>query len=251
MSPGQSWQRSSIEQFFAASLDGRITIFFVHGHRVDMHWAMESGWQIYRGLVQACPTSPPPIRFVIWKWPSEGGGRPLPDAREKAAIADQQSYKLGWFLGHIPAQTPLSFVGFSFGPRVIGGALHLSAGGVLDGRKLASPYAGRTRSVFWAAGMNHHWLAAGHRHGSAIHATDALLNLYNCCDPVLRFYPRVGGSAALGRVGMPASWWGADAHRYAQRNVCREVDRLHLTRNYSQNASIMASTRPYLLWRAV
>jgi hypothetical protein len=251
MSPGQSWQRSSIEQFFAASSDGRITVFFVHGHRVNMHWAMESGWQIYRSLVQACPTAPPPIRFVIWKWPSEGGGRPIPDAREKAVIADHQSYKLGWFVGHIPAQTPLSFVGFSLGPRVIGGALHLSAGGVLDGHKLETPYAGRTRNVFWVGALNHHWLAPGHRNGSAIHSIDALLNLYNCCDPIMRFYPRVGGADALGRVGMPASWLGADAHRYAQRNVCGEVNRLHLTRNYSQNPSVMASTRKYVMWQSV
>jgi len=251
MSPGQSWQRSSIEQFFAASGDGRITVFFVHGHSVNMHWAMEGGWQIYRGIVQACPAAPPPIRFVIWKWPSEGGGRPIPDAREKAVIADQQSYKLGWFMGHIPAQTPLSFVGFSFGPRVIGGALHLSAGGVLDGHKLETPYAGRSRNVFWAAALNHHWLAPGHRNGSAIHSVDALLNLYNCCDPIMRFYPRVGGADALGRVGMPASWLGADAYRYAQRNVCGEVNRLHLTRNYSGNASVMASTRKYAMWHTL
>jgi hypothetical protein len=251
MSPGQSWQRSSIEQFFAATGDGRITIFFVHGHRVNMHWAMESGWEVYRGLAQACPAAPPPFRFVIWKWPSEGGGRPIPDAREKAGIADQQSYKLGWFIGHIPPQTPLSFVGFSFGPRVIAGALHLSAAGTLQGRRLDMSYASRTRNVFWAAGSNYDWLVPGHRHGNAIQATDALLNLYNCCDPVLRFYPRVGGAAALGRVGMPASWLGADASRYAQRNVCGEVDRMHLTRNYSQNPSVLASTRRYALWQAV
>jgi hypothetical protein len=251
MSPGQSWQRSSIEQFFTASGDGRITVFFVHGHRVNMHWAMELGWEIYRGLVQACPAAPPPIRYVIWKWPSEGGGRPIRDAREKAVIADQQSYKLGWFMGHVPATTPLSFVGFSFGPRVIAGALHLSAGGVLHGQRLQATYGSRTRSVFWAAGTNCDWLAPGHRHGNAVHTTDAMLNLYNCCDPVLRFYPRVGGSSALGYAGMPASWLGAEAQRYAQRNVCGEVGRLHLTRNYSRNASIMASTRQYAMWHAV
>jgi hypothetical protein len=29
------------------------------------------------------------------------------------------------------------------------------------------------------------------------------------------------------------------------------VNRLHLTRNYSQSSSVMASTRKYLLWQAV
>lgn len=251
MSPGQAWQRSSIEHFFAASGDGRITVFYVHGHRVNTHWAMENGWEIYRNLVQACPSAPPPIRFVIWKWPSEGGGRPIIDAREKAVIADQQCHKLGWFLAHIPPQSPLSFVGFSFGPRVISGALHLSAGGALDGRTLDTRYPATTRSVFWVGALNHDWLATGHRYGNAIYATDAMLNLYNCCDPVLRLYPRVSGSTALGGVGMPASWLGGYANRYAQRNVCREVNRLHLTRSYSQNASVMASTRKYLLWQPV
>lgn len=251
MTPGHNWQRSSIEQFFAATGDGRITIFFVHGHRVNVHWAMESGWEVYRHLVQACPTAPPPIRFVIWKWPSEGGGRPIPDAREKAVFADYEAYKLGWFIAHIPRQTPLSFVGFSFGPRIIAGALHLSAGGVLQGRQLPATYGSSMRSVFWAAGSNYDWLAPGHPHGSAIYATDAMLNLYNCCDPVLRAYPRIGGASALGYVGMPASWLGANAHRYTQRNVCGVVNWWHLTRNYSQNASVMAWTRPYALWQAV
>jgi hypothetical protein len=122
---------------------------------------------------------------------------------------------------------------------------------VLQGRQLETTYGSRTRSVFWAAGENYNWLAPGHRHGNAIQATDAMLNLYNCCDPVLRFYPRVGGADALGRVGMPASWLGAEAGRFKQRNVCGEVRHLHLTKNYSQNSSIMASTRPYVLWHSV
>ncbi len=134
---------------------------------------------------------------------------------------------------------------------MIGGALQLTAGGVLDGRTLERPYAATTRTVFWAAAMHHYWLAPGHRDGRAIYATDRLLNLYNCCDPILRFYPRVGGAEALSKVGMPASWLGAEAGRYAQRNVCGEVNRLHLTRNYSLNPSIMASTRKYVLWQAV
>lgn len=250
-SPGQQWQPSSLAQFFAASGDGRLTIVYVHGHRVDMQWAVQGGWEIYQGIVQACPVAPPPIRFVIWKWPSERGGRPIPDARQKAVIADRQSYMLGWALGHIPPHTPLSFVGFSFGPRVIGGALHLSAGGVLDGHRLEMPYAARTRSVLWAAALSQSWLAPGQRHGRAIHATDAMLNLYNDCDPVMRHYPRLGEAQALGCLGMPASWLGSDAARFHQRNVCREVNRLHLTRSYSLNPSIMASTRKYLLWQPV
>jgi len=143
MTPQKTWQRSTIEQFFADSGDGRLTMFWVHGHRVNTHWAMTSGWWIYQGIVQACPTAPPPIRFVIFKWPSEGGGRPIPDAREKACIADQTSYKLGWFMGHIPSVSPLGLVGFSYGPRVISGALHLSAGGTLDGRTLQQRYDAR------------------------------------------------------------------------------------------------------------
>jgi hypothetical protein len=247
MSPS-GWQRSSVEQFFADSGDGKITVFFVHGHRVNVHWANVSGFQVYRGIVQ---NNPPPIRYVIFKWPSDGGGRPIPDARDKAIVADQVCHKLGWFMGHIPPQTPVSLVGFSFGCRVISGALQLSAGGVLDGRTLDSPYGSTTRTVFWAGAVNQSWMAEGRRDGRAILATDKLLNLYNCCDPILRFHPRVTGEEALGRNGLPAQWLGAAAPRLAQRNVCGEVNRLHLTRNYSLNPSIMASTRKYLLWQQV
>jgi len=107
------------------------------------------------------------------------------------------------------------------------------------------------RAVFWAGATNYDWLVPGRRHGEAMHAVDRLLNLYNCCDPVLRFYPRVAGSDALGMVGMPASWLGGEAPRYVQRNVCGEVGRLHLTRNYALNPAMMAATRKYLLWQDV
>lgn len=251
MTPQRTWQRSSLEQLFAEAADGRPTVFWVHGHRVNTHWAMTSGWWIYNGLVQACPTSPPPIRFVIFKWPSEGGGRPIPDARHKAGVADQTCYKLAWLLGHMPSHAPQSFVGFSYGTRVIGGAMHLTAGGNYCGYTLDQRYASRTRVVYWAGAVNYHWMAPGNPNGYAIHATDAMLNLYNCCDPVLRFHPRVTGADALGMVGMPASWLGADAFRFKQRNVCGQVNRLHLTRNYALNGSAMAATRKYLLWQPV
>jgi len=254
MAAGNVWRPSSIEQFFADCGDGRMTVFFVHGHRVNQHWAMESGWWVYQGIVQSCRDCPPPIRYVIWKWPTEGGGRPIPDAREKAVRANYESYRLAWFLAHIPPQSPLSFVGFSLGPRVFTGALHLLAGGVLHGQTVPVASTPQARSVLWAAGLHNHWLMPGQKHGRAMYATDAMLNLYNCCDPVLRFYPRIDPCSqadALGYTGMSASRLGAHAFRYRQRNVCGEVNKLHLTRNYACNASIMASTRQYLLWHPV
>ena len=157
MDSGHRWQHSSIDQFFADSGDGRITIFFVHGHRVNVEWAMRSSWEIYQGLVQACPAAPPPIRFVIWKWPSEGGifrngRRPIVDARDKAVIADHQAYKLAWFLGHLPPHSPLSLLGFSLGPRIMTGALHLTAGGSQLGYTVAAPYQAPIRTVMSGTG---------------------------------------------------------------------------------------------------
>lgn len=248
------WQVSSADALFAEAGDGRMTIFYVHGHRVDTQWATTGGWAIYRHLVQVCSTSPGPIRFVIWKWPSEKSALPLRDARMKAAISDHEGYKLGWFAAHIPATTPQSYVGFSLGPRVFTGALHLLAGGALCGQTLSGHQQPSVRAVLWAPALHNHWLAPGHAHGRAMYVTNAMLNLHNCCDPVLKRYHRLEPRTrptALGYTGMPTSWLGPLANRYRQRNVCSEVGRPHLTANYYQSPSVMASTRQYLLWHNV
>jgi hypothetical protein len=247
-----AWQTSSADQFFATMADGRTTVFYVHGHRYDEQDAMQSGLTIYNGLVQPSPASPPPIRYVIWKWPSEKSALPMRDARIKTAVAHYEAYKLGWFLGPVPPAR-LGFVGFSLGPRLITGALHLLAGGALHGQMLGAHYQHWTRTVLWAAALHNYWLAPGRLHGRAIYSCDAMLNLYNCCDPVLKHYPRVEPerAEALGYTGMPGSWLGGWAPRFRQRNVCGETRWLHATRNYYNSPSVMASTRQYLLWNAV
>jgi hypothetical protein len=248
---GNCWEHSTSRQFVDSTYDGRLTVIWVHGHRVDRSWAVTNGMEIYRGLVAACPTPPPPIRFVIWKWPSERSSGPVRDAREKAGIADHQTYKLAWMLGQLPRETPLSLIGFSYGARVLTGALHLTAGGSFCGYRVQQPHASTLRAVLWAAGEPTGWIAAGGAHGRATLATDATLNLYNCCDPALRHFPRVNGGTALGYTGIDSSSLPAGGGRFGQRNVCGEVNHLHLTRSYSLNSGVMAMTRQYALWQPV
>ena len=74
------------------------------------------------------------IRFVIFSWPSSKvSGGLLNDVRVKAARTGPAGCQLAWLIDQMPAETPLSLVGFSFGARIITGGLHVLAGGSLGG----------------------------------------------------------------------------------------------------------------------
>jgi hypothetical protein len=252
--PGGPWQRASVADLWAQSGDGRVNAFYVHGNRINTQWAMRNGTTAYQALVRPLPTAPPPIRFIIWSWPSDRIGRPLRDARYKAEVADGECFKLGWFLGQMQPTSQVGLVGFSYGARIITGASHLLAGGQLFGRVVGRVHQPALRSVLWAAALHDYWLNPGQLHGRALYANQGMLNLYNPCDRVLRRYAALDRSAraqSLGFTGVPAGWLGAGAQRFAQRNVCCHVGNRHDMEPYCYSPTVLAHTRQYVYGGAV
>jgi hypothetical protein len=161
---------------------------------------------------------------------------------------------LGWCLWGLNRETPVSLVGYSYGARVITGALHMLGGGALAGQRLPShepprrPY----QVVLMAAALHNYWLSPGSLHGRAADPTGRLLVLYNSCDPVLKRYRVVDKRTrpqALGYTGLcNAAAFRSDGRQVEQRNVCCIVGKSHGLERYLCSPQLMEHVRRCGLW---
>ena len=114
--------------------------------------------------------------------------------KSKPPARDCESYFLANFMSRLNPDTQLRLLGYSFGGRIVSGALHLAGGGTLGRFQLADANSrppNSVRVVLLAAAMDNYWWLPGRYHGECFSQVDRLLLLYNSCDPVLRFYPRL------------------------------------------------------------
>ena len=244
----EGWQRASIDEFQQADAPGIVTLIYVHGNRFEGSDAIEYGWTARRVLVERHQERPP-VRFVIWSWPSNQLRGLARDVRVKADRADAEAAFLARFLADILPESQVSLIGSSFGARIITGALHLRAGGRYDGLVApAAPEAAPVRVVLQAAAVDNDWLMPGHAHGLALTQTNAMLLLYNSCDPVLkryRFLERCRRPRALGYTG--ASGLNCLDH-FEQRDVCHAIGKTHQELAYYQARGLTSLASRYLLW---
>lgn len=230
----KGWTAATAEAFFEPALAEVPIVVFVHGNRADQCKAVNQGLPILHRLQR--DSAGQPFRLVIWAWPADRiGGGPRQDALVKAARSDVQSYYLAEWLDRLPAEAPVLLIGYSFGARVIAGALHLAGGGQLAGWQLQrdTREAERrpARVMLIAAALDSEWLLPGGRNGLAFHGIDELLITTNCLDPVLRLYPRMrrgDRSSALGFAGPACPWRLSDAGlRFESVRVECQVGREH------------------------
>ena len=201
------WEQSDADVFFEGTSAHEPVIVFIHGNRTDGCEAVREGWSVYRRL-QSDSTGQG-FRFVIWSWPAEKvRGGPRKDALVKAARSDTQSIYLASWLDRLPPTTPVTLIGYSFGARVIGGALQVAEGGTLLGKALGKSGSDRTRRpvrvMLIAAAIDCEWLLPESRYGLAGQAVERMLITRNCHDRVLHLYPRMrrcDSSSALGATG--------------------------------------------------
>ncbi len=231
------WQKSDLDSFL--TFDPTVpTIIFIHGNQITPGDAKNEGLSVYRNLIlQGCDA--PRIRFVIYSWPSSKVGGLLRDVREKAARCGPESQHLAFLLDQMPAETPVSLVGFSFGARIITGGLHILAGGSLGGSmKLAEhthPHRSMVNAVLMAAATDSYWLAEGQHHGLALTQVNRMLLINNCADRAMRYYdllePGRGGPQALGLCG-PTRISPKYKDKIFNRDVSRYVGADHDLMNY-------------------
>ena len=183
--PGtKQWQVAKPAEFFAADSGDVPTTFYIHGNRIDHGQAFRDGMDVYFQLVGKSDDEPA-VRFVIWSWPSSQIKGPLKDVRSKAWRTDTDGYYLARFLAEMKPEVRTGLIGYSYGARIITGALHLLGGGTLAGQTVSAGERPTIRVALWASGLHNHWLLPGHYHGQALAMAERWLITYNCCDPVL------------------------------------------------------------------
>lgn len=203
----RKWQESDLESF--VSFDPMVTtIFYIHGNQITAADAKCQGLALYRKLVNyagCCPR----IRFVIFSWPAAKVSGPLNDVRVKAMRTGPAGCQLAWLLDQMPAETPVSLIGFSFGARIITAGLHVLGGGtVCNGMTLEDrvhPDRAPVNAVLIAAAVHAHWLCKCQYHGLAMTQVDRMFLLNNRDDLALNYYhlttPHGSRPQALGICG--------------------------------------------------
>lgn len=182
------------------------TVVYVHGNRFTHCDAIERANFVYRKMVPHRCTGQP-IRLILFSWPSEQEGVLLNDVRVKAERTDAQGLYLAWCIREINAQTAsLTLIGYSFGGRVVTGALHALAGGTLGGRRLTGEQLSgvNARVALIAAAIDRDWLEPQQYHGRATLNMERMTLMYNPRDTVLKKYWLLDPatiSRALGAVG--------------------------------------------------
>ncbi len=196
---------STFDEYLVARADGRRTIVYVHGNRMDVNDAIARGLSVYQGVSRYRDAQP--VDWVIFSWPSEKEGILAHDVRVKADRTDAQGLYLAWLLRrHHELGTPTSLIGYSFGGRVVTGSLHALAGGSLGGRALPGPatVGMNVDAGLVAPAIESNWMNHGGYHSLATQNLDDLVLLYNQRDAVLKRYwliDRVRGQLALGYTG--------------------------------------------------
>jgi hypothetical protein len=244
LGPDHQWVSASLDAFLATDNTAVPTVIFVHGNRVDANDAVCDGWVVLGQLTAAAQGRP--FRFVIFSWPADRlDGSQRADVQCKAARCDAQSYYLAWLTNRMHPGVPLDLIGFSFGARVVTGALELLGGGCVAGQVLPDRTPGHTpiRAMLVAAALDSDWLLPGHRDGLALGQVERMLVSVDPADRALHFYPRLygrGGPEALGSCGPDClQQLGPQAIKIELVDVQCEVGKVHDWDNYASASSLM------------
>ncbi len=248
-----AWVPAGREAFHDVGAPDVPTVFLIHGNRAAPNDAVQMGCSVHRYLRRARPARR--FRLVIWSWPSEQVCRGVrADVQLKAHYSDVQAFYLAACLKETAAEQPVTLVGYSFGARVITGALELVAGGQVGRYRLGEPIAPRRapwNAVLIAAALDAHWLAPGQRNGRALGQLDRALVTSNSADRVMRLYPRMygrrRGPAALGYGGFGHWLPPADREKVRRVDVSCLVGREHGWWSYWRAGSLRTALADYAL----
>ena len=195
-----AWRPASIDEFYAGDSANRSTIVWAHGFQTDISDATSDAFAFRSTLdrARAMFDVKRACRLVVWKWASERATlRIAPDARMKMQLADYEGGRLAKFVGGIDGSNNVSFVGFSFGARVVGSALQAMA--TTPSRYMSDARTGKISLTLVSAACDYGAFDYGaYAQGSKL--LSFVLNVYNPSDYALRYYPFVSEtrSSALG-----------------------------------------------------
>jgi len=250
--PDGQLHRANLGSLQACMIPGVPALVSIHGSFVSWQDECYESYQAYQWIRNACPELP--LQVIFFTWPSEGliTGLLPADVAIKGKQAEFNGFHLARMLNCVPESCPVSFIGHSFGCRVILSTLHLAGGGDVQGMNYPGGMtAHRYRAVFAAAAVDHNWLNPGERYGCALPRTECILNLRNRRDFPLAFYPlhRPFAGRALARSGLTrrdTRKLGVESEKVINLDVTHIQGHNHLWPGYFQSSEIAAAIAPVI-----
>ncbi len=221
----------------------------VHGSFTTWDSLRSESVKIFDWIRRAAPERP--LHVVFFTWPSNGPITYLPhiDIAILGRRASFNGFYLSQLLGVLPKKSPIGFFGHSHGARAVASALHLSAGGEVQGYQLRTPRSTngqQVRIVLSAAAIDHHWLNPGERFGRALDRVDTALVLHNRDDLPLNVYSlrRLFSHRPLGLIGFDGKdvcLQNGRIAKVAQLDVTSLIRNSHFWNHYFSRDEIAAS----------
>lgn len=206
--PDGSLCRTNAAAMASQFLPGVPVCVFIHGSFVSWEDNQQESHQTYLWIRRACPNRP--LHVVFFTWPSDRMTALLVgcEVLYRGVQAEYNAFHVTRMLSQISDCQPVCLVGHSYGARIAMGALHLAAGGDIEGhRTTACVGRKRMRAVLAAAALDHQWLNDCQRYERALCRAECVLNLRNRHDLALKTYNilRPFARRALGASGV--TWW--------------------------------------------
>ena len=241
-----NWRLSDEHEFLSPE-HSQTTVFYVHGLAVNDYEAYCEGWMVYRALARSAPVGLP-LRLVIYAWPSNLNRRPLRAAHMRQNQTDLEGQRLTRLLEQMRPVRPTSLIGHSSGARVIAATLESLAARAPHANSAGLAAAPRPlRAIFLAGAVDNSALLPGHCYGQAISQVEQMLNLFDPCDRVLRWYRFLGrghsGPEAVGYTGMAGRLPPAESVKLRQINASPHIGNQHSLASYLSSPALLAELR--------
>ena len=263
-------QPSSFDELRASLDPCTPTAVFVHGSYVEFDWLKKESIATANWL-RKCRCGRP-LQVIHFTWPSDRDARYLPcSVRELTRRAEFNSFYLARLLGCIPVDCRcgggLTVIGHSHGALVATAAMHLLAGGSVQGHTSNSRLAWRANVVLAAAAMDRDWLTPRTsnrslisldqvcdrgRYDRAMCSVNTMLIMKSRHDIALKLYPlrRLFAKQSLGRTGLwrrDEERLGSAARRIHEVDVSRLLGCKHIWPYYLASNQISCTVGRYIL----
>lgn len=251
---GIGYRPSDYSEMLSRLEPGVPVCIMAHGSFVDTLSATRESAYTYHWIRSAAGNQR--MQMIYFHWPSYRALSPLIqlDTNQLGRQAARNGFYLAELISALPPECPVSILGHSHGSRVASSALHLLAGGNVQGYRHRNVGTnGRPiRTVFLAGAIDHHWLNPGEKYDRALSSTQGILNLKNRVDPALAIYPfrlplltrRPIGS--LGMTNGDRRRTGPQSQKVVDFEVSEEIGHSHLWPYYFNSQRIANTMRNYV-----
>lgn len=251
---GKGYRPSTYSEMRSRLEPGVPVCIVAHGSFVDTPSATQESCYTYHWLRSVAGNQR--MQMIYFHWPSYRALSPLIqlDTNQLGRQAARNGFYLAELISALPPECPISIVGHSHGTRVASSALHLMAGGVVQGYRHCNvrTHGRPIRTVFLAGAIDHHWLNPGQKYDRALCSTQGILNLKNCADPALAIYPfriplftrRPIGS--LGMTNGDRRRTGPQSQKVIDFEVSEVIGSSHLWPHYFNSKRIAMTMKNYV-----